>query len=109
MLSGAEPLCMSFLRLGMTNATVGRVLKSMGKSVNRRFEEAAAVVPFGTLEKLIQGTCLRAYRPSLCFCEPIAGRDSEYPLKERPARINCSPRLLATRRCFGILSRNPTP
>jgi len=79
----------------MTNATVGSWVKSVGKSANRRFEEVAAVVPFGTLAKLIQGTCFRAYRPAVSPVNPMDGRSSAYPLNVFPRAISCCPRLLA--------------
>src|SRR3979411_2357780 len=106
---GDLPSCMSFIRLGITKATVGNWLKSDGKSSgNRRLEESAIVLPLGTLEKLIQGVCLRAYRPCRSTSDPTSGRPSEYPLKEWPVRINSSPKLEVLKVEAGILSTYPT-
>ncbi len=45
---------MSLHMFGMTNATVGRVSKSLGKSENGRFTVS------GRLSKLTHGACLRS-------------------------------------------------
>src|SRR5947209_7919453 len=100
MLCAGLPLCMSLSRLGMTKATVGSAgnrAGSVGKSAKRRFDDVATVVPLGTLAKLIQGTCLRAYLafvPSGAYSavEPMAGKSSAYPLNDRPLAIRAAPR-----------------
>src|SRR5713101_4597536 len=124
MLSSGVPLCMSFRRFGTTNATVGSLENweaSVGKSRDRRFDAAAAVLPLGTFLKLIQGTCFLAYvqaSPSQpggarVPVKPMLGRPSEYPLKVSPRLISCSPRLLAANGYAGFeesgtMSENPT-
>src|SRR3954465_7375129 len=97
MLPLSDPLCMSLTRLGITNATVGRSLNFAGKSANLRLAEVSTLVPFGTFEKLIQGTCFRGKSAAPEAGEPIFGRSSEYPLKVRSgfAPVNLTPRLEA--------------
>src|SRR2546423_2731727 len=51
--------CMSLHRFGTTTETVGSVVKSVGRSLNRRLLAA------GTLLKSTHGLCLRAYRPEV--------------------------------------------
>ena len=63
---------MSFFRLGMTNATAGRRLKSVGNCENGR-----CVVRAGRFTKLIHGACFRAYEPDSQVVEPATGRPSE--------------------------------
>src|SRR5215469_10253993 len=52
-----EQSCMSLHRLGVMNATVGRLVKVLGKLAYVRLLAA------GTLEKSTQLLCLRAYVP----------------------------------------------
>src|SRR5436190_10991026 len=52
-------LCMSWHRLGMTNDTTGSDPYRFGKLVYGRLSRR------GTVVKLVQGACLRAYMPLL--------------------------------------------
>src|SRR2546423_6576624 len=51
--------CMSLHRFGTTNDSIGSVVRSVGKSLNRLLAED------GTLLKSAHGLCLRAYRPEV--------------------------------------------
>src|SRR5256885_717604 len=51
--------CMSLHRFGTTNDSLGSVVRSVGKSLNRLLAED------GTLLKSAHGLCLRAYRPEV--------------------------------------------
>src|SRR2546421_10405359 len=51
--------CMSLHRFGTTNDSLGSVVRSVGKSLNRLLAED------GTLLKSTHGLCFRAYRPEV--------------------------------------------
>src|ERR1700746_2511072 len=87
------PSCMSSRRSGITNETVGKVVKLAGKLVKGWFALA------GTLVKLTHGTCLRAYSPEVQTVEPAEGKPSEKPVKVRPAAASSLPRFSVEKVC----------
>ena len=92
---------MSLHRFGTTTETVGSVVKSVGRSLNRRLLAA------GTLLKFTHGLCLRAYRPEVQPVYPSEGMLSEYPLNVRPALMSCRPRFAALNVCGQESSATP--
>src|SRR2546430_10384327 len=77
---------MSWDRFGITNDTVGRPARSPG---NRRSGRLSDV---GAPGKSVHGTCLRAYSPLVQAGDPVDGRSSLYPAKDRFAVIRSAPR-----------------
>src|SRR5712671_732366 len=87
------PSCMSSSRFGTTQEIVGRVAKLVGKEVK------GLLSPDGTLEKSIQGACLRAYSPETHTWDPTEGSPSAYPVNVFFAAINSLPKFAAEKVC----------
>ncbi len=95
------PSCMSLLRFGSMIATVGNVLKSVGKLVKGWFEVV------GMLVKFTHGACLRAYAPEVQTVDPADGRSSENPVKVSPAAANSVARFSVEKVCGQVSSVMP--
>src|SRR5262245_51426276 len=98
---------MSFCSLGITTATVGNCVKSVGKLVNGWLtDEGSWLAPTGSLTQFAQGLCLRTYsfcpgvEVKLSPSKPAVGNDSEKPTKLKPAARSSAPR-------FGVVKGRP--
>src|SRR5215471_17830662 len=88
------PSCMSSVRLGMTNDSVGRLVKSVGKLVK------GWLALVGMLVKLTQGACLRAYPVvDVHSADPAESKLSEKPVKVWPAAVSSLPRFSVENVC----------
>src|SRR5215471_13035451 len=88
------PSCMSSVRLGMTNDSVGRLVKSVGKLVK------GWLALVGMMVKLTQGECLRAYPAvDVHSVDPAESKPSEKPVKLCPAAVNSVARFSVEKVC----------